>query len=103
VYDTDSTVDQFFMCAVDSTVQDAGNATTGTAPVADVFNVLRIEVSADGSVIKFFIDGVLEGTLTGDVGVSPDVNLFATVVVNSTTTTAKDLDIDYIACGVLRG
>jgi len=102
-YDTDSTVDQFFMCAVDSTVQDAGNATTGTAPVADVFNLLRIEVSADGSEIKFFIDGVLEGTLTGDVGVSPDVNLFATVVVNSTTTTSKSADVDFVYAGVLRG
>ena len=103
VYDTGSTTDDWHMCAVDGGTDDTGCASSGTAPVHDAYQVLRIEVSADGATIRYYIDGVLEGTLTGGAGVSPDVNLYASVAANSTTTTSKTVDIDYIWCGVTRG
>lgn len=103
VYDTDSTTDDWHMCAVDGGTDDAGCASSGTPPVQDAYQVLRIEVSADGATIRYYIDGVLEGTLTGDTGVSPDVNLYASVAANSTTTTSKTVDVDFIYAGCLRG
>ena len=87
------------MCAVDGDTDDTGNAALGVAPTADVYQTFRIEVSSDGATIKFYIDGTLEGTLSGAAGVSPDVNLYAFVGVNSTTTTTKVLDLDFIYVG----
>lgn len=95
LYDTDATTDNWWAVAVDSDTDDTGNATTGVAPVADTYQVLRIEVSADGGTIRFFINGVLVKTLTGG-GVSPDVALYATVIACATTTTSKTVDIDYV-------
>jgi hypothetical protein len=98
VYDTSATTDEWHMCAVDGDTDDTGCAATGTAPVADTYQTLRIEVDVDGNTIRYYIDGALEGTLTGG-GVSPDVNLFATVIACATTTTSKTVDVDYIYVG----
>jgi len=99
VYDTGADTDEWFACAVDSDTDDSGNATTSQAPVADTYQILRIEVSSDGATIKFYIDGTLVKTLSGDAGVSPDVNLYATVSACATTTTSKTVDVDYIYVG----
>lgn len=96
VYDTDASNDDWFACAVDGDADDVGNATTGKVPTADTYQTLRIEINEDGTCLKFFINGVLVKTLVDDTGVSPDVNLYATVVICSTTTTVKTVDIDYI-------
>jgi hypothetical protein len=96
VYDDGATTKEWFMCAVDSNTDDTGNTALGTAPIADTWQTLRIEVSEDGTEIKFFIDGEKVGTLNKDAGVSPDVNLFATIVICSTTTSSKDIDVDYV-------
>lgn len=95
LYDTDATTDEWWAVAVDSGTDDTGNATSGIAPVADTYQVLRIEVSADGGTIRFFIDGALVKTLTGG-GVSPDVALYATIIACATTTTSKTVDVDYV-------
>ena len=102
VYDTGADTDEWFACAVDGDTDDAGNATTGTAPVADTYQTLRIEVSSDGATIKFYINGSLVKTLSGDAGVSPDVNLYATVIACATTTTSKTVDVDYVYVGHTR-
>lgn len=99
LYDTSATTDEWWMCAVDSTVDDAGNATLGTAPVADTYQVLRMEVSADGATINFYIDGTLEDTLSADTGVSPDVNLYATIIACGDGTASKTVDVDFIYVG----
>ena len=98
-YDTGATTEEWWMCAVDGTVDDAGIATLGTAPVADVYQKLRMEVSADGATINFYIDDVLKDTLSGDTGVSPDVNLYATVIACGDSTASKTVDVDYIYVG----
>lgn len=101
LYDTDATTDDWWAVAVDSDVDDTGNASTGTAPVADTYQTLRMEVSADGNTIAMYIDGVLEATLAGG-GVSSDVNLYATVIACATTTTSKTVDVDYVYVGHTR-
>lgn len=101
-YDTDATTDEWWALAVDTDVDDTGNTATGTAPVADTYQVLRMEVSADGATITFYINGTQAAQLTGAAGVSPDVNLYATVIANATTTTSKTVDVDYIYVGHTR-
>lgn len=99
VFDDGNTTKEWFAAAVDGDTDDTGNAATGSAPVADTYQTLRIEVSANGGIIYFYVDGVVVTTLSGAAGVSPDVNLYATVVICSTTTTSKSVDIDYIYVG----
>ena len=95
VYDTGADTDEWFACAVDSDTDDTDSATTGVAPVADTYQVLKIAVSADGNTINFYIDGTLVNTLENG-GVSPDADLYATITACSTTTTSKTVDVDYI-------
>jgi len=96
VYDTGADTDEWFGVAVDSDTDDTGSATTSTAPTADVYQTLGIDVSSDGATILFTIAGTAVLTLTGAAGVSPAVNLYPTVIVNATTTTSKVVDVDYI-------
>ena len=98
LYDTSATTDEWWMCAVDSDADDSGNAATGTAPVADTYQVFRVEVSANGNSIKYYIDGTLEGTLT-NAGVTETANLYATVIACGDGTASKTVDIDYIYVG----
>jgi hypothetical protein len=96
LYDTDATTDEWWMVAADGDADDAGNATLGTAPVADIYQTLRMEVSSDGATITFFINGTQAGQLTGDAGVSPDVNLYATIFACGDGTASKTVDVDYV-------
>lgn len=95
-FDTGADTDEWFMCAVDSDTDDTANATTGTAPTAGTYQIFRIEVDSDGATIRFYIDGTLEGTFSGDAGVSPDANLYATVVACGDGTASKTVDVDYL-------
>jgi len=102
VYDTGATTETWWACAVDGNTDDAGNASTGIAPTADVFQVLRIEINATGDVLKFFIDGVKVKELIG-AGVTPDTDLFPTVIVCSDGDAGtQSIDIDYIYFGHTR-
>ena len=101
LYDTDATTDEWWMCAVDSDTDDSGNAATGTAPVADTYQVFRVEVSSNGNSIAYYIDGTLEGTLT-NVGVTETANLYATVIACGDGTASKTVDVDYIYVGTQR-
>lgn len=95
VYDTAQTTDEWYACGVDGDTDATGNGLTGTAPVAAVYQVLRIEVDSDGERALFYIDGVLVKTLTASV-CDASTNLYATVIANATTTTSKTVDVDYI-------
>lgn len=94
-YDTGADTDEWFAIGVDGDTDATGNAATGTAPTADTYQKLRIEVDADGEGARFYIDGTLAGTLTA-AATAASTNLYATVIVNATTTTSKTLDVDYI-------
>lgn len=100
-YDTAATTDEWYALGVGTNTDATGNAITGTAPVADTYQVLRIELDSDGVSARFFIDGTLVIALTAAAS-TPTVNLFATVTVNSTTTTSRTVDIDYIYFGHTR-
>ena len=95
LYDDTYSTKEWYAVAVDSGVDDTGNSTTLSAPVADTHQVLRIEVSSTGNTIYYYVDGVLVKTLTGG-GISPDVPLYATIAVNSTAAASKTVDVDYI-------
>jgi len=102
LFDPAADTDEWFGVAADGTVQDAGNATTTVAPANGVYQRLTLTVSADGATIAFAIDGTTELTLTGDVGVSPDVNLYPTIVTISAGAASKTVDCDYIYLAVDR-
>ena len=95
VYDTGADTDQWFACAVDSNTDDTGNATTAVAPTAGTYQKLKICVSPNGNYCTFYIDDVHVKTLS-NAGVTPTVNLYATVIACATTTTSKNVDVDYI-------
>lgn len=101
LYDYAATTLEWFACAVDSDSDDANIATTGEAPVADTDQTLRLEISADGSTLKFYVDGTLVTTLSGSYGVTPSSDLYGVVYINTDTVThaAKSVDIDYMYYG----
>jgi len=97
-FDSAATTKQWYAIGVDTNTDATGNALTGSAPVADTFQVLRIELDADGATARFYVDGVFKIGLTANAA-TPTVNLFPTVTVNATTTTSRSVDIDYIYVG----
>ena len=68
--------------------------TTGVAAVAAEWDVLRLEIDPNGTA-RFYIDGKLESTVAN--AVSTTVLQGAVVGCWGTTTTAADMDVDYIA------
>jgi hypothetical protein len=104
LYDTSATTDTWWGCAVDSNTDDTGNATTGTLPVADAWQILRIEISNDGATISFFVDNAATAVLalSGAAGVGPDVVLFPYVICASDGTAAKTVDVDWVRVSVVR-
>lgn len=97
-YDTGADTDEWFAIGFDSTTEATGAGATGTAPTADTYQTLRIEVDSDGASARFYIDGTLAGTTTANT-VTPGTTLYATVGANATTTTQRTVDIDYIYVG----
>lgn len=72
------------------TTTEAG---TGAAPVADTYQILKIVVTAGGTKSKFYVNNVLVKTLTHTALDNP---MYPVISVNSTTTAAKTLHIDYV-------
>ena len=80
-----------------------GGTTTGETTSTDVdfdagatageYQVLRLELFPNGTV-EWWVDGVLEQTVTG--AVSTSVDLCMNVLVETKTTAVKTLDVDYI-------
>lgn len=71
----------------------AASQTTGTAAVAGEWQVLRVEVDPNGDA-RFYIDGVLESSVTG--ATSTTSNMAAVVAFGANTTELVIGDIDYI-------
>lgn len=98
VFDTGADTDQWFAVGVAGDTDATGNGATGIAPTADTYQTLRIEIDADGATARFYIDGTLVKSLTASA-VTAATSIYATVVVNATTTTSRSVDVDYIYVG----
>lgn len=106
VYDSDATTKEWYACAVDSDVDEVGNASIGIAPIAGTLHRFKILVQY-GEIIQFlkYVNGrgfvtVARFTTTG---VSSVVNLYATVIACSTSAKAsKNVDVDYIKVSCAR-
>lgn len=100
MFDTNMTADTWWLTGVATDV-DATAQNTGTAPVADTFVTLRIELSTAG-VASFFMNGVQVGSaMSGAVTAAADLTPCC-YVSNADGTNAVTMDIDYISVGMHR-
>lgn len=102
LFDTAATTDTIRLVGVatdvDATMQD-----TSTAPVADTYQIFRVELSTTG-VATFYIDGTAVGTtmtgaVTATVALTPVIAAFNRTTANGATTI---ITADYIDVGALR-
>lgn len=100
MFDTRMSTDTWWLTGVAADV-DATHVSSGVAPVADTFEVWRIEVSTAG-VARFFRNGSPIGTaMTG--AVTPAADLVPTIGFSKTSVTASmTIDVDYIWVGMDR-
>lgn len=75
-------------------VTDASEIVSGVAPVADKFNILRLEIDNNGTA-RWFIDGKLKKTLAGAVSTTTDLACQAILEIKGTGDN-ETADIDYI-------
>jgi len=61
-----------------------------------VFQLLKMEISADGATVSFYINNTLELAMSADVGVGPDVVLYPTIIACGDSTASRTVDIDFI-------
>jgi len=101
VYDDQADTDEWFAVGVAGDTDATGNGTTSTAPVADTYQTLRIEVAADGSTASFYIGGALVGSLTANA-ITAATTVYATVLIQESAAAAKTVDVDYIYVGHTR-
>jgi hypothetical protein len=102
VYDTTAATDNWFIAAVNATTVDTGSSVlVGSAPSTTEFYRYRLELSSDGSTIKFYINGSLLGTLSVS-GVLATADLYPTIVVSELNNSARTLVADYIYSGHTR-
>lgn len=94
-YDVDGTTDQWGAVAVDSDVDDTDSGLTGSVPVADTYQTLKITISEDGTICKFYINGTLVKTLKHG-GVTETVALYPVVSVYNRSGAANTVVVDYI-------
>lgn len=100
VFDTNFTADTFHLCGVATDV-DAAIQILTSAPVADDYITLRIDVSATG-VATFYINGLGVGTaMTGAVTAAADLTPVV-LASNQDGTSALTCDVDYIHCAMTR-
>ena len=101
-YDTYATTDQWYFVGVAADTDATGNAITGVAPTANVYQVFRIEIDDGCADARGYIDGVLVGTLTADACTATTL-LSPFVSVDSADTAASQVvDIDYLLVGAAR-
>lgn len=101
-YDTDADTDEWYFIGSASTSDATGNAITGVAPAANVYQTFRIEVDDGCADARGYINGTLEGTLTADA-CTPGTLLSPFISVDSAdTATSQVVDVDYILVGADR-
>lgn len=92
-YDVDGTTKQFFHGGVKNNT-DTTPAYSGSAPLDDTYFVVRVEVSADGSV-QGFIDGKAIGVPVANA-VTATVALTPAIIVGNRSANQVTATIDYI-------
>lgn len=99
-FDDGATLKTWHRSGVSGDTDATGNGSTGIAPVNGTYQVLRIEVDADGEGAEFFIDGVSAGRLTANA-CDPDTNLFFTAIIvgDGANEAAVGLTVDYVDIG----
>jgi hypothetical protein len=99
VFDVDATVDTLRCFAVDDDNDNAAPLDSGKAPVADVYNTLRVELQDMGAGsmarARFFIDGALVGAI--EDAVDRDALLCPYVGIENRSASAHVVTIDYIS------
>jgi hypothetical protein len=100
MFDTRMSTDNWWLTGVAADV-DATHQNSGYAPVADTYEVLRVEVSAAG-VANFFRNGIQVGSaMTG--ALTPGADLTPTIAVGKTSVAASmTADLDYVHVAMLR-
>lgn len=95
----------FLFQTVDSDT-DGTHVASAVAAAANTATVIRIEIDSAGGCYFYQSDGAtarpaFQGVETA-IGVSPDVLLCPYIALGSTTTTAADLEVDYVVVGCAR-
>ncbi|MCH7573604.1 MAG: hypothetical protein IIA59_00605 [Candidatus Marinimicrobia bacterium] len=93
VFDTDADTDTWFGIGVKAGA-DTALIGSGTAPVNDTYQIIRIELDASGGA-SYFIDGVAYGSATVN-SITAATALTPTVCVQNKSGSAHNLDVDYI-------
>ena len=97
VFDDGATAKEWFRAGTDATTDATGQGATGTAPVNDTYQILRIEIDGDGEGAEFFINGVSEGVLTAAaIHATTDAYFTITVVGDGGNASAVGVTIDYM-------
>ena len=98
-FDTDQTTDEWIGVNVDTDV-DGAVVTGGGTPAANTAKRLRVEIASDGG-CYYHTDGVFRGSELA-TGVTETVLLAPYLGVETRTTAAKTLEVDYIFVGCAR-
>lgn len=86
-------------------VKTGGTTTTadsGVSPTATVNQVLAIEVAADSSYVKFFIDGAEVASTTTNIPTTSYALTSYAMILKSLGTTARDIVLDYFSLSISR-
>ena len=100
MFDTRMTDDKWWLVGVKANT-DATHENTGYAPVADTFETLRIEVTAEG-VATFYRNGVPVGSPM-TAAITPGTDLTPTINVSKTSVAASmTAEVDYVHVSMAR-
>lgn len=95
-YDTNATTDEWWVNGAAGGTEATGIAATGVVPVADIYQTLRIEIDDGGADCRFYIDGVLVGTLTANCVTNTDLLAPGAIISSGGNAGSNIVDIDYI-------
>lgn len=101
-FDTGSTTVEWFANGAAAGTEATGIAATGVAPAPDVYQTLRIEIDDGGSDCRFYIDGVLVGTLTANCVTNTDLLAPGVVISSGGNAGSNIVKVDYILVGAAR-
>lgn len=94
VFDTGADTDNWFAAGVANDTDATGAPVdSGTAPTAATYQIFKIRIDASGNA-DFFLDDTFVTNLSS--AVTAATALTPVVVANSTTTTSRNIDVDYL-------
>lgn len=90
-----------WQCTV-KTADTTTNADSGVAPSAGVFQILTVEVAADSSNVKFYINGTLVATITTNIPTTAYALIEFTLVLKSLGTNQRFVYLDHKSLSLSR-